>query len=130
MHNFALPTELALEKLITQVYEDGRPADQTRLSIIESQILQKAIRNNSKNLNKIPWWIVLILVGGFATAAWWAGGVYVDKENTHNQTVTSDKIGEAMNRENSDALNLENELQESKPYEDSDSRVIYQRENF
>lgn len=53
-HRFTLPTELELEKLITQVFEKMPDVDQSRLSVIESRLLQKAQRKKEKNLNKIP----------------------------------------------------------------------------
>jgi hypothetical protein len=40
----------------------------------------------SIDLNKIPWWIVLLLAGSFATAAWWAG------ELLFNESLTDDIV--------------------------------------
>jgi len=133
MHNFALPTELALEKLITQVYEAADPIDQNKLSTIESQILQKAKRNNAKNLNKIPWWIVLVLAGGFATAAWWVGDVLIeaqDTEITNKQSPSSDNIRATENRENNIRSESADEDAEDQTYDDHDSPIIYQRESY
>jgi cytoskeletal protein RodZ len=132
MHKYALPTELELEKLITQTFENSSVADQVKLSVIENRILLEAKKNKEKNLNKIPWWIVLVLAGGFATAAWWAGDFINDRQNTeitNKQSVSSDKISERKNNVN-DVESYEYNRQNDETHEDRESPVIYQRESF
>lgn len=132
-HRFASPTEVELENLIAHVYESMPNADQSRLSLIENRLLQRASKNKQKKLNKIPWWIVLILAGSFATAAWWAGDLFIDKQDTEitdQQARASDKISEIRASDNDIESNTENNKQNNETYEDRESQIIYQRESF
>ena len=132
-HRFSLPTDVEIENLITRVFESMPDADQSRLSIIESHLLQKTRRNKERNLNKMPWWIVLVLTGGLATAAWWAGEILIGDENTEitdKQSVSSDKINERESYTNDVESNTKKNRQNGESIEDRDSPVIYQRESF
>ena len=139
-HKFSMPDDNDLEYLIKQVFESMPDVDQSRLSMIENRLLQKARRDKpQKTLNKIPWWIVLLLAGGFATAAWWAGDLFFDKQEseiTDKQTVYSDKISEresSMNAAKSSTEENEQDEQDeqnNETYEDRESPIIYQRESF
>ncbi len=132
-HRFTLPTELELEELIIQVFENMTSADQSRLSVIESRLLHKAQRKKEINLNKTPWWIVLLLVGGFATAAWWADKLFFEEQNveiTKDLPVSDGNIEareSSMNSTESYKYESENN---NESYEDSESPIIYQRESF
>jgi len=129
-----MPNEHDLEILITQVFESMPDADQAKLSMIESRLLQKARRKKTQNnLNKIPWWIVLLLAGGFASAAWWAGDLLFSEDNraiTEKQSVPSDKISERGSGLNEMKSNTENNKQNNEIYEGRESPIIYQRESF
>ena len=133
-HRFSIPTDIELENLITRVFKSLSDADQSRLLIIESRLLQKAKRNKSqKNLNKIPWWIVLILAGSIATAAWWAGDLFIGKQDTEirdKQPVSNDMIKERRSNVYDAESKSENDRKNNETYEDRDSPVIYQRESF
>ena len=68
-HRFVMPTDAELETLIAGVYVAMPNADQAKLLMIENRLLQKARREKLQyTLNKIPWWIDLILAGGFANS--------------------------------------------------------------
>ncbi|MBL1141731.1 MAG: hypothetical protein HND53_06830 [Proteobacteria bacterium] len=129
-HRFSLPTDAELEKLITQVYESMPSPDQSRLSLIESKLLQKARKNKDQNnLNKIPWWIVLLLAGGLATAAWWASEAVFDKDDAimeDEKHIFNEKLIDNQTKSNETESSIEN----NESYKDRDSPVIYQRESF
>ena len=134
-HKFSLPDESGLEYLITQAYESMPIADQSRLSLIESKLLQKTRKNkDQKNLNKIPWWIVLVLAGGFATAAWWTSNTLFHDEETE-QIIKIEEHGYDYKKQEINNHSMQNETNKDTPSQsdlDSDKRspVIYQRESF
>jgi len=132
-HRFSLPTEAEIENLIMQVYEFMPNPDQSRLSLIENKVLLKARRNKPKNkLNKTPWWIVLLLVGGFATAAWWVGELFVDwlgVGNTATQLHSDDNIIEIQSGINEVESDIESSDQRTKNDKTKNSPIIYQRES-
>lgn len=132
-HRFLIPTDAELENLIVQVYESLPNPDQSRLSLIESKLLQQARKNKTqKNLNKIPWWIVLLLAGGFATASWFAGEQLFNKQDADTKVIELQSDDKIMKQ------NQDRNKQDSKPIKDrkqkddesNDSPVIYQREVF
>jgi len=132
-HKFASVTEAELENLITQVFEKMPSADQSSLSVIESKLLLKAKRNKEKKLNKIPWWIVLVLVGGFASAAWWAGELLIHRQNaeiTDELLVPNNMTNERELNMNGTKTTTENKEQDNGIYEDNNSPIIYQRDSF
>jgi len=134
MHKFPLPTDAEIENLITQVFESMPDAGQSRLSLIENRLLQKARRKKSQNnLNKIPWWIVLLLAGGFATAAWWAGELLISEQNTilkDKPSVSRDKIIQTEPDKERSESNMQNIIQDNELHHENDSPIIYQREPY
>lgn len=114
-----------MENLITQVYESMPVPEQSRLSSIESKLLLKT-KNNK--LNKIPWWIVLVLAGGFASATWWAGEQWFDSDNKSKAELSLQSKFEIEN----DINLMKNNEQDTEGghYQQRDTPVIYQRESF
>ena len=134
MHRFPLPTDAEIEKLISQVYEGMLNPEQSRLSLVESKLLRETKKNKpQKNLNKIPWWIVLVLVGGFASAAWWAGELLIHRQNaeiTDELLVPNNMTNERELNMNGTKTTTENKEQDNGIYEDNNSPIIYQRDSF
>jgi len=106
-----------------------------RLEQIE-QRLKPAMskRTTDRTVNKMPWWAVLLLTGGFAAAAWWAGERIMDRNNgTEEDSIfnviehQSPDVNE-MNTENTDSADSQH--QQSMPAPENESPVIYQRESF
>jgi hypothetical protein len=126
-HKFPLPSDTEIENLITRAYKDLPKPDSSRLSLIESNLLQQAKgKKSEKKLNKMPWWVVLLLTGGFATAAWWAGELFFDREEMVKEVKQS-----AINPEIIDKRSGTNQTEsENDNREIVESPIIYQRENF
>ncbi len=133
MNNFPLPDDSHLEKLIEQVFELNYRPEQEKLDRLEELLLLKIKRRKPvKKLNKTPWWIVLLLTGGLATAAWWAGDILIDIQNkkVSEERVFSDNvIGNDMDKNVIDPGH-ENNNDNDESYENRESPVIYQRESF
>ncbi len=130
-HNYPLPTEAELENMITQAYESMSIPEKSRLSLIESKLLKEADKNKpQKNLNKIPWWIVLVLAGSFASAAWWAGEVWFVNENEKQQQEQLNLMNESKTGMNTEKQNKQEQHKENHSYQRRDTPVIYQREDF
>ncbi|MEM6998347.1 MAG: hypothetical protein AAF419_00735 [Pseudomonadota bacterium] len=126
-HNYPVPSDTDLEQMITQSFAALPEPDYSSLKLIEERVFRKArLQKREKNLNKIPWWIVLLLAGSFATAAWWMEELFMDKQNrdiSDKQTSVDGKIEERQ--ETDDIRNKNNES-----FDNRDSKIIYQRESF
>ena len=131
-HNFPIPDEASLEKLVMSVYERMPVAEISRLNRIEERLVRKlALQQPSGHANKIPWWIVLLLAGSFAAAAWWAGDIYNavtngdDNITNRQDTVLQQRetpVHPDADPENQPAIQENQDVNKQSP-------VIYQREH-
>jgi hypothetical protein len=131
MHNFHVPEDARLENLLEQVFEQQYQPDQAQLTRIHDRLLHTIKRQKpEKKPNKIPWWIVLLLVGGFASASWWAG------KNVFNERIDKSDPVEPEQRYKSGGLEYKGQMNKQERQEsdeithDRDMNIIYQRESF
>jgi len=89
-HNFPVPDEAQLERLLVSVYKRMPDAEITRLNRIEDRLARNLAASKSRHkVNTIPWWIVLLLTGGIAAATWWMGNRYNDAIKVNDNDVTN-----------------------------------------
>ena len=72
MSGFPLPPESRLEALLGEAFEFMPGPDMQRLAEIEARVLRGARGPAKSRRAGLPWWALLLLAGGTATAAWWA----------------------------------------------------------
>jgi cytoskeletal protein RodZ len=135
-HSFTSPTDSDLENLIKQAFEAMPGADQSRLSFIESQVLQKAAKLESrKKLNLMPWWIVLLLGTGVVSAAWLVSDIIFHENpgDTKEVSVTVDREPVTVVQDIDKKTVIQRQEEQSNEeqlYNDRESAIIYQRESY
>ncbi|MBT7950193.1 MAG: hypothetical protein HN764_01085 [Gammaproteobacteria bacterium] len=131
-HSFASPTDADLENLVKRAFETMPVAEPSRLSFIENQLMQKAANTGQrKSLNKMPWWIVLLLSGSFAMAGWLGGNYLLDHSEDASKTVPQEDniiVPARTETRKNNVPKTPGESEDDAVYIDDDSPVIYQRE--
>ena len=134
-HRFPVPDETQLERLVVSVYENLPVAEIARMNRIEERLSRKLATGKPKlqrDVNKIPWWIVILLTGGIAAATWWAGNRYNDviKVNDNDVTNVKDKalpLPQAVGPGRHDSREQAHDSQHAES-DRQGSPIIYQRE--
>ena len=138
-HNFPVPDEVQLGKLIVSVYKRTPVPVISRLNRIEERLSRKLATGKPKlqrDVNKIPWWIVLLLAGGFATAAWWAGErLYYSQKPVTPHEKSIEEMGKQTEHPGSDSTGDDGVTGKGDEQEDlsrfqKETPVIYQREAY
>ena len=131
---FPAPGIDALERMIASAYEQAPAPDPEKIKRIGKRLTRKrVVRHKQTELSSLPWWIIFLLTGGFATAAWLAGEQWLVGED-----FIPDKFSE-IPTEQVDVLKPDRESIEIIPdvlehndleqdYKEKKSPVIYQRE--
>lgn len=135
-HNFPVPDEAQLERLLMSVYRRMPDPEFRRLNRIEERLLHRLKTGSpEQKSNKIPWWVVLLMAAGIAGAAWWAGEKWFGKPETQPARVEKYlsegvRMKEHASEPSGADLKPDKETQENNSFEDKKSPVIYQREDF
>ena len=79
---FALPDDARLEQLIAEAFDRSPAPEVARIRKLGRTLEQGLPPKSGSSVNKIPWWIVLLLCGGLATAAWQGGKYFMAVSDT------------------------------------------------
>jgi hypothetical protein len=128
---FPVPEESRLAQLIKEAHDFLPGPDMARLEQIEGRLAgQLKPGKRAGGPNRLPWWIVLLLVSGFAAAAWWTGVQWLGGEPAPSGAPRQslEKQSETAKPAPDKARELHDEAGEAE--EEESSPVIYQRESF
>ncbi len=132
-HDFPVPDEAQLERLIVSVYKRLPDPEFPRLNRIEERLARNLPTGKTRRkANTIPWWIVLLLTGGIAAAVWWAGVRYtevIENKDREATGIKSDTIQPADTPRDSTAPQERGQDSQSDAANRKQSPIIYQREH-
>ncbi|MFQ5659810.1 MAG: hypothetical protein ACE5GZ_05245 [Gammaproteobacteria bacterium] len=135
MARFPVPDAGRLESLIAQAYEHTRGPDAARINEIAGRLSQRhPVRPGAAFMHRIPWWIVLLLAGGLATAAWWAGDVLLTKTGETGKKHVISQPAARLHQDGKNAVQKsrkpESGNDETQATDTKESPIIYRREQF
>ena len=121
-----------LAQLIREAFDTQPGPDMARLERIETRLSrQRNPEERIARVNTLPWWIVLLLTAGFATAAWWAGEAWLGNKPAPpvNEQRETEKSGVGPGKTERDEAR-ELHIEQEKPQAEEQPAVIYRREKF
>lgn len=128
-HNIPAPETNDLETLIARAFDTVPGPDHLRMQSIRDALNHATTGTRSqKSLNKLPWWTVLLLTGGLATAGWWAGKVWfggADPDQTTLVEMVEEMQAPIVHEKNTPVVPPEENGRQM-----YDSPLIYQRESY
>ena len=131
MSRFPLPDDVTLERLIKESCEYMPGPDMARFAQLEQRLNRHPVEKvNNKSTNKLFWWIVLFITGGFAWAAWWTNSYFSDEPTNVPQSVENSTSVIQHNNVSTDVITGKEQTEDSETVRSVKSPVIYQREGF
>ncbi len=135
MNNYPLPSDERLEDVIKEAFETSPGPEMAHIYRLEERLIRRLPSVKARpGVNKTPWWIVLVLSAGMASAAWMVSEtLFNEDENTEQETminIATDDNGDSETISENQNPVPEQQFDEQQFSRDDESPIIYQRENF